>query len=939
MDGDGSDYEVNEGPDGSSFSDEVVRGFRYISDELKSAEEGSVGQQVGSDSNDVVEKEKRPEELHKGGMGEKEDAGNKKDVAGAGSAVKTAVTGAGAAVGAAKAGGILARVGKFGPIGIIIIVIIVLATASFIAMPLMIGTIKENLIKALGFEDTVAILEKAAEYKIGGALSKGEMPDGLAADFLAQGIEVGQVTLAGDFVRTNKYLAELDGVEVAANGEYYGSSKGELAVRFKNEIIKADDFVVAVESSPELYAAYSEGLDIATRYYYSDEVNEVYNTMGVNRSAFSEWESTGNAQEDQKKFEELLAKNLDIDFNLNTYGEYNEIHEYTNDDGETIQRCEGQTWDYSSVGSGEKKASGLMSAVVGGSRKNDNGTARENAAQFLNMTVSAGEPYLAANVFMTTVGLIERAQVGDNGPVNELMNTLTMPTEITYTDVSTGETKVENKSILETTNFVAAVTDGTYSKEEANNFSRDRVFRATNFANQKVIGESVVSMAGEKSSSGFTMNNNCGEEPPTGLEVATDGVRLALTEKSSDTFPSIVGGNRVIEGGSFISNSLNQHVLGAMPSDSSVVMAYQGEVNRILARRAEADRTTKSPFDTSSPNTFMGSLVRNLASVIIKKYDSSDRVSFGGISGLMAGLFNDSAARLVDEALADSEEDRFTSLKGDCDTVEVAANVIGDLYCNSRNTMSMEHMDYTEDDWKRELNSVFGEQVIDENGEIVKTGAMAKFIVYGADREATVGVKSDVICQRFKEEENEEGGLFGGIGNFFKKIYRVLTSGSAQALEKNCSEVPDDLATGARYTLSSSNSGGGSEIDFDKVKLLSAYMLHDRVKSFLTEEESAVTAFRKEYYEAHPLDNSYEGRLARISGLSVDEVKIALGYQEFLTRIAQYNPQERYNFVAIMEPPKDALQFSKDTNTAIGIYGLWSRRFEHADTRNRVYLV
>ena len=82
------------------------------------------------------------------------------------SAVKTAVTGAGAAVGAAKAGGILARVGKFGPIGIIIIVIIVLATASFIAMPLMIGTIKENLIKALGFEDTVAILEKAAEYKI-----------------------------------------------------------------------------------------------------------------------------------------------------------------------------------------------------------------------------------------------------------------------------------------------------------------------------------------------------------------------------------------------------------------------------------------------------------------------------------------------------------------------------------------------------------------------------------------------------------------------------------------------------------------------------------------------------------------------------------------------------------------------------------------------------
>lgn len=57
---------------------------------------------------------------------------------------------------------------------------------------------------------------------------------------------------------------------------------------------------------------------------------------------------------------------------------------------------------------------------------------------------------------------------------------------------------------------------------------------------------------------------------------------------------------------------------------------------------------------------------------------------------------------------------------------------------------------------------------------------------------------------------------------------------------------------------------------------------------------SAVTAFLDDYYKEHPLDNSYEGTLARKSGLSKEKVKIALFKAEQIIFLASYNPVDYY---------------------------------------------
>ena len=836
-------------------------------------------------------------------------------------------------------GKFISRIKKFGPVGIVVILVLVFLVISTVIIPIVVGSIKENLISTLGFKDTVGILEKVAEYKIKNALAEGKMPEELAADFDRNGLEIGQVTIAGEFVPTHRYLAELDGAEVAGTGKYKNNSQGELSLRFNGEIINADNFVAAVESSPTMYAAYSKALDISTRYYYSDEVNDVYNSMGISRNPFAGWTSTGDAETDRKSFNQLLANALDVKYDLDTSGDYKDWEEYEEPVKEIIngvevitsyvtrRECEKQEWNYNSNDS-VNSTDRLISKIELGSRSNAYGNEDENAAQLLNATIAAGEPYLSAAAFMAAVSSIEQAQVGNNGPVNEMMNAFTTGTKVTYTDVNTGKEKTDTRSIFETTNFTAAVANGSFSKEEANNFSLDRVFRATSLAKPSVISNTVVSMNGEESGLGFRMASDeggdyeCEKDPASGALTKSAGIAdLSLGKKSSEVFSSVVGGNRIIEGGAGISNTLNQHVLGAMPSDMTTILSYHDEVSEIIARQAEADRATRSPFDISSPNTFLGSLVRSLAATFIKGYSSSEQTVINKLSSTVASLLGSSLSSLGSGVMADDNQSAFTTLSGDCDTVNTVG-VEGNLYCDAHRTISTVNMDYTDAKWQSVLSDSFN-----ADGEIKEDSELGKFILSGTDREATFGVKSATICQR-----NKPGGLAGiirKITNFFRSLIH-----GASELENECSDIEPDVATGKNYTFSAKNSNS------DRVKLLSAYILHDRVSSFLSDEESNVTAFRNKYYEEHPLDNSYEGILARRTGLSKNEIQIALNYGNELIKLALYNPAERYNFMAVFEPYHDnVLSFYRDTSNLALFFGLGIKEFEYQDIRNRSFAV
>ncbi len=775
-------------------------------------------------------------------------------------------------------------------IGIGVLIIGVIGTPM-----LLLGGIDMNLQDSLGFLDTVALLEKQGEYVTAEQLANGEVPDGYAKDLVAHGIEVGQVTLGGDFVQTNIFIADLgQPKEVAGIGEYYNNVTGALSVRFNNEVISADNFVAVVESNPIMYAAYSEAADISARYYYSDDVTKVFREeMNVSRNNFASWKDTGNSLENQKQLSDIVAKAINKKTDVGVAGYLN------GDDGSEAA---------------EAKVSGDAGGIVSNVSSSITGdNATKKAAQLLNTAVSSSEPYKAASAFVVIEDGIQKTRIQDNGPANEIMNMLNEKTEVTYQDVATGEYKTTKQSILETQNFAATVGGGGYSDGEATNFSRDRILLTTNTADGAIIEDTSVASEGQKSSKSILEIGWGASADPETIGKAENAVSLAITKDNSELLTSVVGGNRIPEGGSFLSNTINQRVLGSVPSDAETVANYHREVDEIIARKAEADRATRSPFDFTSPNTFLGSIINNgIKSAVKNQAVVSNKTSITSTIGTIADLTGRSAKNMFGQALADGNDGRFTLTSGNCPTSKLISNVECDLYGTSHTTNPTDYMAMTRNDW---INSGIG---LDSSGKVENGTGLAEFSVVGQDRPVTVGVRSADMCEEYKKIH----GIGDSIGSLLAKFLNIYES---------CSDVDESVANGTKYTLSDKNG------DKDTVEKYSAFVLYDTVSSLLAEKQSSVSLFKEQYYAAHPKDESPVGRLSRVSGLTKEEAHIALDYQSYLIALANYDPVARYAFGKPLVEIEKKLDFSADAKKAND--GVMLLGIAYRDERNRSFAV
>jgi len=294
---------------------------------------------------------------------------------------------------------------------IVLVLLLLIPSIPFFA----IGMIDYNLQDAVGFSGASAIIEEIALRIVAEKTAKGEIPTKIANDFAEQGLVFGQVTKNGDFVRTNKYLANIDeSIEVAATGFdfYQHANDGELAVLYNGEIIDAKDLVLAVESDSELYEKYMKAVErVVASHYYGEDVSKEYEELGLNRSAFFNWTITGDEEEDEKSYYEAVDEILEGDVSTSI----------ASCEGESGTECEDQELKYEEAISDAE----------------DLGGNTNRASQLLNMAVSSIEPQKAARAFLAIEEPIQRARLDGTGPVNQVMNALNRQTEVQYVDVNT----------------------------------------------------------------------------------------------------------------------------------------------------------------------------------------------------------------------------------------------------------------------------------------------------------------------------------------------------------------------------------------------------------------------------------------------------------------------------------------------------------------------
>ncbi len=873
-------------------------------------------------------------------------------------------TGSGASGGKKK--GLLGgkfKIGRTAVIGIGFIIAIFAVGAVMLSTPIFtIGHLDFNLMDALGFTKTSGILQKLATRIIQKKLSKGEVPSALAGDLAEHGINVGQVTASGDFVRTDVYIADVDKLkDVATLGHYEVTpSEGELAVLYDGKVIMADDFVATVESNMKMFADYTEALDISAKYYYSDEVSEIYNEMGLSRSIFADWVDSGDEEKNAENFNTMMEDSL----NNNSTLVLSPLLDASSDDSTSRVRSRSRLISpapvespddlYVDPGAGsppnsqivrpsttdvtgdsdsgdvaddsgsntaddsvneveldisdKEDAAEVISSLSSEVTDYDQNIATSKAAHLLNAAISAGEPYLAASAFVGIESPIQQARIEGTGPINELMNMLNAESSITYIDVNTGKTETKKQSILTTGNFVAAVSAGKFSTNEAANFARDRGLIATKMGNDEIIKDTTVSTDGQKESNILMSIIGGSQANQDELAVLNDSIEMAMIKKNSELITSQVGGNRIVEGGSFLSNMINAHVIAAMSSDEATITSYNREARTEMARMAAAERATKSPFDVSSPYTFMGSVAHGFANAMIRSGGSGGMIA-NSIS-TVANLTDDSAKGLLGSVMADGEDDTdYGTTYGDyCDTVQ-SIGTEGDIYCTAHGVISTGYMDYDDEDW----NNALGDN-LDDSGNINETGQLSDFIASGMDRWATVGVESVEVCDNWRRKHSDP------LSDLLSKLLKRYNT---------CKGIEEGVGTGAKFAFIGEHA--------EQAKLFAGYVLYDEVSSLLDDSVSKVTAYREKYYKEHPLDNSRAGKIARISGMTKQEAEVALAYADYLTFVARYNPAERYAFgVELMPTGSREPLVEHASQVAVELYVMWHGRTEYDDLRTRI---
>lgn len=310
---------------------------------------------------------------------------------------------------------------------------------------------------------------------------------------------------------------------------------------------------------------------------------------------------------------------------------------------------------------------------------------------------------------------------------------------------------------------------------------------------------------------------------------------------------------------------------------ANVIHAYNKVNNVVLAQDAEVDRHKRSPFDTTSKNTFLGSIVYNFGTTTSTGF-------LGKIKNLMRNT-SSSISTILGQAHAESNLSYITTF-GDCPLLE-SIGAKGDMYCNAITVTDPSTLDLSPDD-DTYLQVVLEQLEPDgeEGYEIKKNGDLAKYINYCDNRDSPPGAVDTNILNSLKSL-GTGGDLIINLAGSIPGAGDVLDLIDAGLDEKNM-----DWATGKKCVI---DTAPDSEWN-TKFKYYQRFIEDQRILEQMGnfgDSQSLVGAYIEEYEAEHPLDNSPSGILARISGLSKDNAELVLNLAYYYDFLDNYDPSTR----------------------------------------------
>lgn len=657
------------------------------------------------------------------------------------------------------------RAGSFGVIGLITLMIVVLAIL-FSSGNLIPAAILERLIEATDVQYADAVESKFLVFQQ--TLESGTVPENTVKRLKSNGIEI----------------------------------KGSSLV-FNGEIVRAENFINKLHADSRFYEAFNNATYNRAAYYYDDAAENVFKKIGTNRNNYSSTSGFDTVMNS------LVGSGSSI--NINSVGEV----EKTDEKGKKYL-------DYEEIGENASSSSNDAETFVNGVAENslakDSFTATLNATDALNTADTIAKEQKSSIFFM---GLMEniskmKAGQGNTSKINELMNFLYNERESSVINTENGEKITVKGSALESPSLYAILTDTKIDVNEVKNYASDRVLKTVeNKVGVGSVGNEVKD--GNVTSTSTKIKGAIGRFLPELneleaadkdiLSAATPIINSSMIENSFKTIEGIYAGELLVEGAVNVGKELAK-ASGGTPGDSAAAVSYAKLTDKILALDAEVDRMNRSPFDITSKNTFLGSIVYNLGVAFYKG-------GLGSVIGKVASGFSPAT-------YADGSSDYLDTF-GNCETLS-SVGAVGSATCSEVATFDASTLNDTFHD---EGFNAFVEEntTIDESGvrTINKDSKLADFIKYNNERITPIGVM--------------DGGILESINSGSSRLSFISSIIAIIKAWLGASEEDKNIATGRSFVNSASNP------DWETYKYAQRYVSLARATDALRQYDGEETAY------------------------------------------------------------------------------------------------
>ena len=654
--------------------------------------------------------------------------------------------------------------------------------------------------------------------------------------------------------------------------------------KYKDQTYSAKQLEKALDTDIEFQTAFSKSIYGRSSGQFDKPAKKIYKKYGAVRQLFAN-SKVRNSYESKRAFRGTISRRTDGTAGNISTGTRQE----TEEGGSSIER----TGDDTTIGgvegnTPETKARSFVNDIA--SKADLGGNIACTALQVANLisiTAAANQTIKAISYFLGIMEPISRTMDSETSPhMNDALNELTQKTTSTieYIDKNGNEkTAKYTGSMLEASALKNILSESKVDRRETKNFSPS-IFTSSVIAafatNRAAINtctgvraaSAIVSLAATGIPGGQIITLSVGTIVRVFTRVAVAAGLMTILSTlipyvarvfftpTFEAYTGVAAGNLFSYGGIQNNFRLAQQASGYMPASEERMREQNKNYQVALDREAKVNRQTHSPLDASNPHTFLGTLASSTVPTL------ATATSLSSFTSAFGNLISKSSSSLLPTASALGTNNSYTSDMEDCE--DLPGSVCDGFGINFPSTdFSTLKMDYDDPIYKSVI-----QRNLNADGTINGNSNLAQFITFCAGRESPWGVSDANILAALQTD----GGV---ILNNLPVVGDVLDL--VNAVEDTVNEA---WATGLVCTNSEDNPIWEKEF-----KYYQRYMEDSRIDSHLTGAENPVTAFQEKYEKEHPVDNSYEGILARFSGLTKDQVRFALEVVNYSDYLADYH--------------------------------------------------